>query len=120
MSFPTQSQLLGLPATSLLCLWRRVVIFTLQVANECIAVCLVEEGVNQRIHTRGDVSHPNKEIHEMVKMVTAALLTDGDQHVGDEERTPHHQEEKKYDTQDFGGPLLISDRLHHSSSTLIS
>lgn len=94
-------------------------IFALQVATEGIAIRLVEEGVDQRVHTRGHVSHPYKKSHELLKMFTV-VLTDSNQHIGDEERTPHHQEKEKNNAQNFGGPLLIFNSLHHSSSTLIS
>lgn len=51
-------------------------------------------------------------------MLAAVVLTDGDQHIGDEERTPHDQEEKEDNPQDFGGSSLIVQSLNHASSAL--
>lgn len=93
------------------------VIFALQVSAEGIPVGLVEECVDQRVHTRGDITHPHKHIHEVLKMLTV-VLADSDHHIGDEERTPHHQKEEKHNAQNFTGPLLISNSFHHSSSNL--
>lgn len=93
------------------------VIFALQVATEGMPIGLVEECVDQWVHTRGDISHPHKNIHELFKMLTV-VLADSNHHIGDEERTPHHQKEEKHNAQDFTGSLLISNSFHHSSFTL--
>lgn len=53
-------------------------------------------------------------------MLVAVVPTDSDQHVGDEEWTPHDQEEEEDNPQDFGGSLLIFYSLHHASFTLVS
>lgn len=83
-----------------------------------MSIRLVEKGVDQRIHSRGDISHPDKKVNEVIEMLAAVVLTDGDQHIGDEERTPHDQEEKEHNPQDFGGSSLIVQRLNHASSAL--
>lgn len=83
-----------------------------------LSIRLVEKGVDQRIHSRGDISHPDKKVNEVIEMLAAVVLTDGDQHIGDEERTPHDQEEKEHNPQDFGGSSLIVQRLKRASSAL--
>lgn len=83
-----------------------------------MAIRLVEKCVDQGIHSRGDISHPDKDVNECMEMCVA-VLADSDQHVGDEEWTPHDQEEEEDNPQDFGGSLLIFYSLHHASFTLV-
>lgn len=85
-----------------------------------MSIRLVEKRVDQRIHSRGDISHPDKKVNEVIEMLATVVLTDGDQHIGDEERTPHDQEEEKHNPQDFGGSSLIVQSLNHASSALAS
>lgn len=69
---------------------------TPDVAGEGPPVGLVEEGVDQRVDARGDVAHPHEDVEEVVKqrlVAGAPAQHRGD--VGDEERTPHDEEEEK-------------------------
>lgn len=84
-----------------------------------MAIRLVEKCVDQGIHSRGDISHPDKDVNECIEMLAAVVVTDSDQHVGDEEWTPHDQEEEEDNSQDFGGSLLIFYSLHHALFTLV-
>lgn len=85
-----------------------------------MAISLVEKRVDQGIHSRGDISHPDKEVNEFIEMLAAVVPTDRDQDVDDEERTPHDQEEEEDNTQDFRGSLLVFYSLHHALFTLAS
>lgn len=49
-------------------------------------------------------------------VLAAVVPTDGVQHIGDEERTPHDQEQKEHNPQDFGGSLFIFQSAIHALS----
>lgn len=72
------------------------------VAGERPPVGLIEEGVNQRVDSGGDVAHPDEDVEEVVEqrlVAGAAAQDEGD--VGDEEGTPHDEEEEEDDSQDL-------------------
>lgn len=75
---------------------------TPDVAGEGPPVGLIEEGVDQRVDPRGDVAHPHEHVQEVVeqRLVAGAPAQDrGD--VGDEEGTPHDEEEEEDDPQNL-------------------
>lgn len=72
------------------------------VAGEGSPVGLVEEGVDQRVHSRGDVAHPHEDVEQVVEqrlVARAPAQDEGD--VGDEEGAPHDEEEEEDDSQDL-------------------
>ncbi len=72
------------------------------VAGECSPVGLIEEGVDQRVDPGGDVAHPHEDIEEvMKKRLVAGAAAQDEGYVGDEEGTPHDEEEKKDDSKDL-------------------
>lgn len=78
------------------------VVLAPDVAGERSPVGLIEEGVDQRVDSGGDVAHPDEDVEEVMKqrLVAGAPAQDkGD--VGDEERTPHDEEEEEDDSQDL-------------------
>lgn len=100
-----------------LLLWCFLVKFTAKVSSEGLAVRLVEKGVNQGVHSRRDVSHPDENIEEFMNILATVVPTDGVQHIGDEKRTPHDQEQKEDDPQDFGGsPFIFQSSIHALSA----
>ena len=72
------------------------------VAGEGSPVGLIKEGVDQRVDSRGDVTHPDEDVEEIVKQWLIAGATakyKGD--VGDEEGTPHDEKEEEDNSQNL-------------------
>lgn len=77
-------------------------VLTSDVAGEGVPVGLIEEGVDQRVDSRGDVTNPHENVEKVIEegLVTGATTQDeGD--VGDEEGTPHDEEEEENDSQNL-------------------
>lgn len=72
------------------------------VVGERPSVRLVEEGVDQGVDPRGDVTHPHKDVEKVVKQrLVARVPTQHGGDVGDEEWTPHDEKEEEDDSQDL-------------------
>lgn len=69
------------------------------VAGERSPVGLIEEGVDQRVDSRGDVTHPDEDVEEVVEQwLVAGVAAQDEGDVGDKEGTPHDEEEEKDDS----------------------
>lgn len=80
-------------------------------------VGLIEEGVDQRVDPGGDVTHPDKDVEEVMEQrLVAGTAAQNEGDVGDEEGTPHDEEEEEDNSQDLGGPPLVLYGLHHPPS----
>lgn len=79
---------------------------------ESLPKCFVEECVDKRVHSRGNVSYPNKYLHELLKNFLVAGVAQDWTYVSYEERAPHQQEKKKYNPENFWCPLFIGYGLH--------
>lgn len=78
------------------------VILAPDVAGEGSSVGPIEEGVDQRVDSRGDVAHPHEDVEEVVKQrLVAGAPAEDKRDVGDEEGAPHDEEEEKDDSQDL-------------------
>lgn len=72
------------------------------VAGERPPVRLIEEGVDQRVDPGGDVAHPDEDVQEVMKQwLIAGLPAQDGGDVGDEEGTPHDEEEEEDNSQDL-------------------
>lgn len=78
------------------------VILTPNVSGECSPVCLIKEGVDQWVDPGWDVTHPNKDVEEVLKQrLVAGVVAQDEGDVGDEEGAPHDEEKEEDDTQDL-------------------
>lgn len=72
------------------------------VAGERSPVGLIEESVDQRVDSRGDVAHPDEDVEEVVEQrLVAGIAAQDEGDVGDKEGTPHDEEKEEYDSQNL-------------------
>lgn len=72
------------------------------VPGECSPVRLIEESVDQRVDSGGDVTHPDEDIKEVVKQrPVTGLVAQYKGDIGDEEGTPHDEEKEENDSQNL-------------------